>query len=479
MIIDYEDFGLYDGEVDKDGNPHGHGRLTYADGGYYDGEFVHGTIEGFGIMVYAEDEYYEGHFANNDLHGHGKFRYPSGLIEEGEWDDGFVVERTIKRTRAGANDLASIVFGSKPPVSSVAQAQKPPVSPKSTTKSSTSAVKSTGETTKSVKDTKKSTTTSKSTTVTTPKSTTVNTNKNTSNTKYSVTSTPKSSEPKSQTGYDWSKFTEVTDTKSTTSFTQKAEAKVSASNMKYTKETILNKYLEGPNTTYVKKSDSNDEDFCGPEWPRFERIAKLPNPCEKLKGLYTKCTLVHGDLKYVGEYITSHSSYDFSGPKCPHGFGTFYRGRVLLYAGSFVKGDKEGYGYEYDEATGDIYEGYFKESRRHGKGRLQRESGAIHETIFVDGKANGTYSRHKYADGTLYEGYYYLDTEMRVGYGTMYDSEGTYEGGWHLDEWRGEGIYETKSGDTYIGIWNGIRCAVDVIKTDAFGKKTEIKNQKI
>ena len=111
MIIEYEDYGIYDGEVNEKGNPHGHGRLTFVDTGYYDGEFKDGAMHGYGIMVYAEDEDYEGYFVENEMHGHGKMRYPSGLIEEGEWAEGFTVERTIKRTRATENDLASIVFG--------------------------------------------------------------------------------------------------------------------------------------------------------------------------------------------------------------------------------------------------------------------------------------------------------------------------------------------------------------------------------
>lgn len=62
---------LYEGHLDKDGNPSGQGRLTYSNGRLYEGEFENGMIQGQGKMIYPNGESYEGSFKNGKRHGLG------------------------------------------------------------------------------------------------------------------------------------------------------------------------------------------------------------------------------------------------------------------------------------------------------------------------------------------------------------------------------------------------------------------------
>ncbi len=104
MIIEYQE-GCYSGEVNDKGEPHGEGTFFYTDGYYYYGSWQNGYEHGFGVMVWADDEYYEGFFEKGEPHGFGKMRYPSGLIEEGEWCEGFIVPETKKMSRVDGTEV--------------------------------------------------------------------------------------------------------------------------------------------------------------------------------------------------------------------------------------------------------------------------------------------------------------------------------------------------------------------------------------
>ena len=80
------DGGEYTGWL-KDGVPHSQGIIRYpADGG--SGAFVN-------ILVNRENtaRMYEGEWRNGLKHGYGKMTYPSGMIEEGYWENGQFVGR--------------------------------------------------------------------------------------------------------------------------------------------------------------------------------------------------------------------------------------------------------------------------------------------------------------------------------------------------------------------------------------------------
>ncbi|KAM9299338.1 MORN repeat-containing protein 1 [Gastrophryne carolinensis] len=78
-------FFRYEGEW-KDGKKHGHGKLLFRDGSYYEGEFVHGEITGNGLRYWATSgNKYSGEFEDGELHGHGVLHYNDGGRYEGEF----------------------------------------------------------------------------------------------------------------------------------------------------------------------------------------------------------------------------------------------------------------------------------------------------------------------------------------------------------------------------------------------------------
>jgi hypothetical protein len=89
-VVEYKTFSYDGGEYTgwlKAGIPHGQGTIRYpADGG--SGAFVN-------ILVNREKtaRMYEGEWRNGLKHGYGKMTYPSGMIEEGYWENGQFVGR--------------------------------------------------------------------------------------------------------------------------------------------------------------------------------------------------------------------------------------------------------------------------------------------------------------------------------------------------------------------------------------------------
>ena len=67
---------------------HGRGKYTFADGGYYDGEFRKDDFNGRGVRVWPNGDRYEGEWHNDNRTGHGKYFWPNGDRYEGEWYNG-------------------------------------------------------------------------------------------------------------------------------------------------------------------------------------------------------------------------------------------------------------------------------------------------------------------------------------------------------------------------------------------------------
>ncbi|XP_029411724.1 MORN repeat-containing protein 1 isoform X6 [Nannospalax galili] len=81
-------FFRYEGEW-KGGKKHGHGKLLFKDGGYYEGEFVDGEITGEGYQHWAwSGNTYSGQFVLGEPQGHGIMKYKAGGHYEGEFSGG-------------------------------------------------------------------------------------------------------------------------------------------------------------------------------------------------------------------------------------------------------------------------------------------------------------------------------------------------------------------------------------------------------
>ncbi|XP_076718793.2 MORN repeat-containing protein 1 [Callospermophilus lateralis] len=92
-------FFRYEGEW-KEGKIHGHGKLLFNDGSYYEGEFADGEITGLGCRYWAwSGNTYSGHFILGEPQGHGVMEYKAGGHYEGELShglragQGFLVDR--------------------------------------------------------------------------------------------------------------------------------------------------------------------------------------------------------------------------------------------------------------------------------------------------------------------------------------------------------------------------------------------------
>lgn len=81
-------FFRYEGEW-RGGKTHGHGKLLFKDGSYYEGEFVDGEIMGEGCRHWASSgNTYSGQFVLGEPQGHGVVKYKAGGRYEGELSHG-------------------------------------------------------------------------------------------------------------------------------------------------------------------------------------------------------------------------------------------------------------------------------------------------------------------------------------------------------------------------------------------------------
>lgn len=65
--------GIYNGQVNTAGQPHGKGRLETPSGNVYEGSFFDGQMTGIGEYKYTNGRKYEGEFYKNNFHGKGRY----------------------------------------------------------------------------------------------------------------------------------------------------------------------------------------------------------------------------------------------------------------------------------------------------------------------------------------------------------------------------------------------------------------------
>ena len=81
--------GKYEGEK-KDDIPHGKGKMFWANGDYYEGNWDNGKPKGYGKKLFTLDngDKYEGETIDGLPHGLGRYSYVNGDIFEGEYENG-------------------------------------------------------------------------------------------------------------------------------------------------------------------------------------------------------------------------------------------------------------------------------------------------------------------------------------------------------------------------------------------------------
>lgn len=107
--LSFADGATYVGDLNAEGQLEGQGRMSWANGDQYDGEFlaglmhgkgrfistysgtykgnyVHGRMEGRGLFTYPDGSFYEGEFVGNQFHGKGKLVNPRGDVYHGDFE---------------------------------------------------------------------------------------------------------------------------------------------------------------------------------------------------------------------------------------------------------------------------------------------------------------------------------------------------------------------------------------------------------
>ena len=94
VIVDpYGEKGTYAGSLSKaTGMPHGKGRLEYAAGRWYEGDWKHGRWTGQGRLSNGDGDLYEGELRNDHKHGKGTMRFADGRVFVGEYINGQMIE---------------------------------------------------------------------------------------------------------------------------------------------------------------------------------------------------------------------------------------------------------------------------------------------------------------------------------------------------------------------------------------------------
>ena len=65
----------------------GTGRQVWADGSYYEGQWLEGQACGVGRLIHVDGDVYEGEWGDDKANGTGKYYHYDGAVYEGDWKD--------------------------------------------------------------------------------------------------------------------------------------------------------------------------------------------------------------------------------------------------------------------------------------------------------------------------------------------------------------------------------------------------------
>ena len=83
--------GIYRGDENANGVPHGKGTIEFPDGGSYEGDWVDGLRHGQGTASFANGDVYVGEWQNDMMHGQGTLTLASGEVLSGTFaNDEFI-----------------------------------------------------------------------------------------------------------------------------------------------------------------------------------------------------------------------------------------------------------------------------------------------------------------------------------------------------------------------------------------------------
>jgi hypothetical protein len=119
------------------------------------------------------------------------------------------------------------------------------------------------------------------------------------------------------------------------------------------------------------------------------------------------------------------------------------------YDGDWIHGRWTGHG-RVSNGDGDLYEGGFKNDRKHGTGVMRFATGQVYEGKYIRGEM--IEGKMTYEDGSVYEGCWF--DGMRHGRGKCTFIDGSqYEGDFEEDAFHGDGQFTWSDGGWYLGEW--------------------------
>jgi hypothetical protein len=86
--VTYSDGSMYEGESNEHGMRHGKGRLTFANGDVYQGDFADDQMHGQGRYMYSNRSIYDGSFVEGQQHGSGTYEWAVGTRYVGPFANG-------------------------------------------------------------------------------------------------------------------------------------------------------------------------------------------------------------------------------------------------------------------------------------------------------------------------------------------------------------------------------------------------------
>ncbi len=532
----------YDGEVDSKNQPHGYGKIIWANGDSYVGQFKNGQLDGFGEMRWIDGSYQKGEFKNGEAHGISKWVddteicfgiFENGIlldyIDEDEYED-----RLRELARSGTSNVSNGSAGAKKSVSSsqndIKNGQKTNTSPafsQNNGQKGASSV-SNGQNGSSAKNSE----IEKAYNEGYRQGKADRDKELDSETKFILgraegrTLGEKSGYKKGyDEGYEKGKNDEKQSHSGGKTYIdgriegrklgeadgykkgydegyEKAKKEFSSGGSKdlgfanimkdlAEKEGYKKGYDEGykkgrasvPSSSYSGGTSS----YSSSNSTTSSKKRNGPNGLAD-KDAHDPCLNYKPDGKvasfksiytYKGEYFYDPVGIYGGYNNVPNGRGKYYDDNGnVVIDGFFVNGAQEGYGWKKDE-DGSIYEGYFSDGQKHGLGRLVEKDGTVTEGIFVKGKLDHGYITQWLKDGTVFEGYIAFDFHAWDKGRIKYPNGGVFEGEIGHYPYEGWAKGTYKIGSkTYEGYWSGDFIASKVTLTE-YGRKTEIKPGKI
>jgi hypothetical protein len=140
-----------------------------------------------------------------------------------------------------------------------------------------------------------------------------------------------------------------------------------------------------------------------------------------------------------------------------HGVGIYYwqtenpNSFQVRYCGDWVQGKRTGFGY-CDWKSGSVYIGQFKNDQICGKGKFIWSNGDVYEGDFDENGNKSGYGEFRWKSGNKYEGGWELSKRSGHGKFTWYNGD-VYEGEWLDDVKAGKGKLIWNNGNSFDGMW--------------------------